>query len=192
MNTPISESHADMQAQLARAAQDGQIVSVYANAADTTRFWGGYVLLVDDVYCLMAHITPGGLYDGYVLFPLENVWKLEEGGAYNAAIEKLYRLQAQAHAPVPAAAPSVLQTLLQFAQDNRLIVTLSVSDELNDDAAGYVLDAPDGLLKLQAIDQYGREDGVCFVRADSVSLIACDTDTEAAMRRLHTAQKEQA
>ena len=180
MDTQTSTSIVNM---LKKAMNDQKVVSVFARRESTDRFFGGYVLNLDEHYLSMAHISPNGLYDGYVILPIEMIWKVEIGGEYNDTLGVLYRLKKQQHFLLGRTeGKSVIEQVLAFAQKKQLVVTISITEELDDDAVGFVREFNLEQVAMLMVDQYGRKNGECNVVIDPIYLLTCDGADEAASK----------
>ena len=134
---------------------------------------------MNDSEVLIAHISPNGYYDGYVLKHIEEVYRVEYDGEYEKRIEKLYRAKGQAHNFASAEDDGALfYTALSFAKENDLVVSLMLGDDYR---AGFVDNYNDDTVFLNALN----EDGVAVVRINEILWLEIDTDYEQDLRILH-------
>jgi len=176
---------------LRNAKSNTQILSIYTVPKEPSRFWAGYVLKIDESFVLIAHITPYGKYDGYIVQPIDSIWKVEEQSQYNMMLEKLYCLQNQKHEAI-FKEDGIVKTILRYAIDNHLVITLSTTEDYEEDVVGYVKDFNECYAKILSLNQYGQADGIIVVALEKILLISCDTDKEIALRLLSSANQTEA
>jgi len=76
---------------------------------------------------------------------------------------------------------SLLQTLLNFAKQARLIVTFEFADEC---LSGFVESVRHETVDLRIVDEYGVICGLAQLLASEVSTVSVDTDDEQDIRLL--------
>lgn len=78
---------------LEKSRNEKEILSLYTNKEDTERFSVGYILGLCEKYCIIALISPSGLYDGYRVIDINEIYKIEYGGDYEKKLKKLYDIK---------------------------------------------------------------------------------------------------
>lgn len=141
----------------------------------------GKVLGWNDEEILIAHISAGGYYDGYVLRPLDGLFQITFGGRYEQKMQKLYAAKTQHHALVRANNDNLWNSILEYAFQAELILS---AEHGSASVTGYIEDWDDAALKLRVLDQFGMEDGSAIVLRDEIDLLAVDTDYEQDLRLL--------
>lgn len=141
----------------------------------------GRVLGWNDDEVLIAHITASGYYDGYVLRPIQGLFNITFGGKYEQKIEKLYLKRAQKHRFEGSNEGTLWDSILQYAQQEKLVVTAESGSE---SVTGYIAEWDNVTLKLQVLDQFGGNDGYGIVFRDQMDLLAVDTDYEQDLKLL--------
>lgn len=141
----------------------------------------GKVLGWNDDEILIAHITAGGYYDGYVLRTLCGLSNVTFGGKYEQKIEKLYLKKEQKHHFAVGNNGTLWDSILQYAQQEKLVVTAESGSE---SVTGYIAEWDDATLILQVLDSYGENDGYGIVLRDQMDLLAVDTDYEQDLKLL--------
>mgnify|MGYP006900180291 CR=1 FL=1 len=103
---------------------------------------------------LIAHISMHGCYDGYILKRIDDLYRVDVDGKYEQKIGRLYSIKGQSHPPISidASDRSLLQTLLNFAKQARLIVTFEFADEC---LSGFVESMRHETVDLRIVDEYG-------------------------------------
>lgn len=160
----------------------GTIASIYWND-DLDHFSSGFVCAVKDGFVLLAHVGPLGDYDGFRVHTVEGVYKVKWGGKYERKIQTLYALKHQAHPDVPVAG-SLTADLLLYAKANTLYISAELLHSTYDDIKGQVLDVDADALTVHLFNEYGDDDGSCTVSLKDITVLVCDSDEEAAIKRL--------
>lgn len=141
----------------------------------------GKVLGWNDEMILLAHISAGGYYDGYVLRPLLGLSHITYGGQYENKIQKLYLEKAQSHEFLLEPNASLLSAILEYARKKELIVTVEIGDS---SVTGFVEGWTDTELNLRAVNSVGEADGFALILLEEMDLLAVDTDYEQDLRLL--------
>lgn len=157
-----------------------QIVSCYFNKDDNCVHLTGYICGFNENELLIAHITPRGEYDGFVLNNINGLYRIENNGDYENKINLLYKIKKQKHPVLNCSKNDLVSSLLSFSCEEKLLVTLELN---NDSITGYV-DKYDNYVKLRVVDEYGKNNGTCIIDIDEIVTFACDTDYEQDIRLL--------
>lgn len=162
-----------------------KLVSVFSDINFPTRFSAGFILDVSKNFVLMAHITPFGFYDGFIIKKLSHIFKIESDGKYGNKVQKLYQIQNQSHTSIQLSTESPVCNLLIHAMNYELIVCGEMLDSENDDFQGYVTKIDNAShVRIQSVDDYGRINGIQIIKIDDITHLACDSDNEAALKIL--------
>ena len=166
------------------ASEKNQPISIYTDKDNTEKFAFGFVQGISDDCLLIASITKYGLYDGYVIKKLEDIYRLEVDDKYGKKLRKLYLLHKQKHSKIDLASKNIVCDLLQHAYKNRLIVTLELHDSNYDDLQGFVMEIPSDLIVIKQLDSYGNNDGTSMISLEDITHIACDSENEMTLKLL--------
>ena len=161
---------------------EGKIASIYWSD-DVGHFSSGFVCAIKDDFVLLAHVAPLGEYDGFRVHALEGVCKVKWGGKYERKIQTLYELKHQAH-PDVSITGSLMADLLLFAKAKSLFISAELLNSSYDDIRGQVLGVTADVLTVHLFDEYGDDDGSCIVDLKDITVLVCDSDEEAALKRL--------
>ena len=136
---------------------------------------------------LIYHMTPQGLYDGYILIKTEDIFKIDRNGKYENKIKKLYEIAAQTHQVFHLEEDDALFFILaEFAQKNAYIVNLEL---MEDSVTGFIENYNDDAIWLTMIDEYGYKDGECILQIDEIMAVFVDTQDEQTLNVLHKANE---
>lgn len=141
----------------------------------------GKVLGWNEDEILIAHISAGGYYDGYVLRPLDGLFHVTYGGKYEHKIEKLYIEKEQHHGLHGVSGETLWNSALEYALQEKLIVT---AESGSSSVTGHIEEWDDTALKLCVLDQFGTNDGSAIIFRNEIDLLAIDTDYEQDLRLL--------
>ena len=158
--------------------QRGAIASIYCDSNDDNAHLTGFIVACDDVDLLIAHISPHGLYDGYILIHLQDIFRIDFDGDYEHRIKTLYEAKKQSHrmvAVLKKANGTLRNTLLEFAKEQSLVVAFEFDESL---LSGNILEIQCDEVKLQILDLAGKENGIATLQTDCIKSISVDTDDE--------------
>lgn len=161
------------------------IISVFSDIEDTNKFSAGFLVDVTPEFVAIAHIAPTGLYDGYIVKKTDDIYAVKSGGAYEKNLERLYHLRKQSHAPVPCRAGDTRRSILEFAKENKLIVTIELLESGYDDIQGKIIDLEEDTVTIGEVDHSGNDDGISYISMSDISFIACDSDVESSLKLLN-------
>lgn len=173
-----------MEKTIEESCKKHKIANFYFDSENTDNFRTGYVCSYNDDLIVIAHISTRGLYDGFMLYKMQDLFQLETDDEYSKKIKRLYGLKKQKHPEFPTENNDPLRTLLTFAKEKNFIVSLCLEDSY---VCGYVNDFDDVHICIDVIDDYGRADGSAEVAIIEVQRIYCDSYPEQDAKLLHEA-----
>lgn len=163
-----------------------KVVSCYFNREDNSVHLTGFIFDYNDEELLLAHITPRGEYDGFVLNKMENLYRIDCEGKYEKKIHELYKSKHQSHSVVPCNKEKIADALLKYACENGCLVTLELE---NASVTGQIEKYGD-YISLQVLDENGEENGKCIIDIHEIVTFSCDTDYEQDLKILNLSQVE--
>ncbi len=161
-----------------------KLVSVYSDTYDTERFSVGYIMAMDDSHIIIKHISPQGLYDGYILKRTEDIYQINYSGKYEAKILNLYNTQTMKHTDTNFSDENLVIALLKLANQDNLIVSLELHSSGIYDNQGIVLEANAENVLMEKITDFAESDGYVSFDIGCITKIACDCDNEQALKKL--------
>lgn len=132
---------------------------------------------------LIHHISPFGLYDGYVVKKIDSVYRIVKDGQYEKKISKLYSLRNQNHGIISIVNNRIMYSLLEHAFLEKLVITVQLFDSGFSDIQGIVLENGNTIL-IDQYDEYGQKNGNTAINLNDISELRCDTDEEATLKLL--------
>ena len=169
-----------IQSMLQKCFNDRKVVSVYVDESREDYHFTGYIACVNNNEIILEHITPQGMYDGFILLKVDSIYRVDCEGKYENKVEFLYESKGQSHKKISERA-SLYEALLHFAKDNELLVTLEIGQTV---ITGVIVDFDFYNIKLNVIDEYGNIDGMTVVSSAEVDFIVVDSDNEQDLRML--------
>lgn len=155
------------------------------DADNTDKFKTGYVCAYNDEYIIIAHMSKRGLYDGFVLYKMQDLFQIDTDNEYSRKIHRLYDLKNQKHPDFPEPNGDPLKTLLNFASEKKYVVSLCLEDSY---VCGYINDFDDIHINVDVIDDYGKADGSTVVKISEIKNIFCDSYLEQDVKILYEAK----
>lgn len=165
-----------------------KVASFYYDPADTDVHLTGYVLAFNEDELLIAHITPYGYKDGFILKRISAIYHIDYDGKYEHKIEKLYRLNQQVHEKIDLSQTGngrILHALLDWAVKKNVLATVEFETNC---LTGFVNKYENDLIFLRLIDDYGEENGTSVVDLNEVLTISVNSTDEQALQRLFFAR----
>ena len=159
------------------------IGSFFCDQAESGKHLTGYVAAYNNDELLIKHISPNGYYDGFILIHISDLFRIDIAGQYEQKITTLYMLREQNHPNINCAGECILFGLMEFAQNNQLIVSLELDDCV---LSGFVQSFSEDHVHLAVLDEYGRTDGDTYLLSDEILSVALDTSTEQNIKLLNS------
>lgn len=164
---------------LATAEKRKELLGIYTNYQDSTKFAAGYILASDDQFVLLGHIDPKGNYDGYIVKKIESIYLVEQGGKYLQTIGKLFKSKEQRAdwgIKRKKGKLDILLMLFNYAKENQLIISLELVDSGNEDVMGYIVDIEDNSIVCQTVDDYGGKGAIAYFDVRNITHVVCDSE----------------
>ena len=70
-------------------AQSGEMASIYTDKDQSDRFHFGKIIAINEFEIAIEMFSPYGDYDGIVVLPVSNVYRIETKGQYYEKMEKI-------------------------------------------------------------------------------------------------------
>ena len=153
--------------------QNKNIVSIFCDETDSTTFLEGYIYAVGVQKCLIKHITPHGLADGYILKELDSIVHLETGGKYERKIEKLYHKKNQKHIDLEIDKNSDLEdNILQICMNNEYITSFEMVEDDECPIKGTIKELDSNKVIVSKLTEDGEEDGEAVLKKENIDTIS--------------------
>lgn len=170
---------------LLSALEKKQIVSLYTNMEDMSRFTAGFVLAVSDEHVLLNSVGTTGADDGLYLLSLDLIYRIDLGGAYE---NKLYKLRARLKQSVRSFVSeqdmNLLESFCQYAYNNSFAVSFLLFDDDNYSVSGFINSIKDNAIGIKCLSDYGKPNGITFIKRESIMKATCDSEFERIIKYL--------
>lgn len=158
------------------------IGSFYCNQAESGKHLTGYVAAYNEDELFIKHVSPDGYYDGFILIHISDLIRVDVAGQYEKKISTLYTLRNQKHPYVNFVSNGFFASLMEFAHNNRLVVSIELDDSI---LSGFIQFFDENCICLQVVNEYGYTDGETYILSDNVLSVAVDTSTEQNLKLLN-------
>lgn len=164
--------------------KENSLVSLYTDKNDLGHFSLGYIVDVNDMFYILASLSPNGIYDGFVLRRTSEVVQITYNGKYENMIQKLEKIHNVKHEEIPQSDKNLVVKLLDFAMHSKYIVSIWSFDEDCDAAVGYVADLENDKCKIVGVSEYGEDTGEIILNISDITEIDCNTEEESRRKLL--------
>lgn len=159
------------------------MASFYFNRDDNLTHLTGFVYAFNEDELLIAHISPRGMYDGFILNQITNIYRIDYNGEYENKIQKLYDFQKQKHSNISITEESILFPMLDWAKEYQKIISLELK---NNSITGFVKEYNDYIITIQLIADTGLQNGISKIEIDEIVTFTFDSDYEQDLKILFT------
>lgn len=157
------------------------ITYFYFDADDGSKELCGYISYYNKDIIVISHITANGLYDGYVIRYISDLFEIDYDGKYEERIEKLYKLKKQSHKEIVFNNDNIISIMFDFAKENGYLISLETSELIN---IGELISYNDNTVTLKILDKYGQKECIAAVNIDKVISFGIDGTDEQNLRLL--------
>ncbi len=151
------------------------IISIYNDEEDSCRHFTGYIGAYNDKELLIQHISPSGLYDGYIIVPRDTVYRLDCAGKYEEKIKLLYDIKKQRHQEIKIENNEILYSVLKFAKENNYIICAEFRESM---VRGFIKKYNNEMIYIDVLTDFGDRDGISRIVLDEIDTFSVDTEEE--------------
>lgn len=147
------------------------------------KFSAGYICGLTSEQFVLKHISPDGIEDGLYVGSISNIIKVEFGTKY---AERLKRLEKAGRFTYDFEHRGNLNIgVLQHAMQQGYIVSIEIENSGQNDAVGFVLAVSEKMIHILAVDDFGCNDGECYIYPAQITQITCNGVEERKMASLY-------
>ena len=169
------------------AFQSHQIVSCYYYDSDgdaCSDSYDGYIAAMDTEMIVIACISADGLYDGFVLEKIENVYRIDRDTYYEKKRGKLYSLKGSQHPKLNfSEEKNLLTEFLDYSMSQHLVITLILKS--GDSPTGYLAAYTKDAVTLHQLNKAAEDMGTTVVRIGEILSLELDQYYEQCLRLLY-------
>lgn len=164
--------------------------SVYFSPNNTKSFAFGRILSIDGTNVEIYLVSPNGDFDGILVKPIDDIFRVQNDGQYSDKMTRLMMDYVHEPEKYVLKCNNLFESVLSFASDNELIVSIELLNSGYDDVIGFVQEIKNGGCVIKQIDEYGAEDGISKMRICDITQVCCDSQDERRIERLWRAHKQ--
>ncbi|MCH5187173.1 MAG: hypothetical protein J1F63_02125 [Oscillospiraceae bacterium] len=165
---------------LIKAKENGDVVSVFSNGSDPHKCGVGTVEDVDGEYFVIAGISTFGLYGGYQIKRVEDIFRIDVECEYEQEYKALYKARDQKHEKhFHKISDDMLEDFFEWCAENKFVIAVGIR-EYADTVYGIVSEVDRGwaVITLDEITEKGIKTGKIHFGLDSVYQVCADGSDE--------------
>lgn len=164
--------------------ENKEIAAYYTNDSHTDKFLVGYLIEFNDDYFILAHISPQGTYDGFLLKEINSIYRVETKNLYLNKILTLAKYYNTTHEKIDFENKNLVLEFLLFAKKQNYVVSLELLNSNNLDSVGYIERLEKDYCEIKQLDDYGQLDGFSLIYYSDIVDIRCNTEDEIILKIL--------
>lgn len=161
--------------------QKQTVVSIFCDPTNPSKHLTGWICASSDDVVMIQHISPHGMYDGYILVQSDDIYRIDVEGEYEKKMYILYTNKRQNH-PNVLIEENIYSSLLDFCKSEHLVISVELEDST---LTGFVTAFDDEHIALALLDDYGNSNGQTVIMNRLVISFAVDTEKEQDIKLLH-------
>lgn len=166
-----------------------QLIFLYNRYDSPSNFCAGFLVGLDEKYCIVEAVTPEGRYDGYNFFLIENIERVAYGGQYAEKLEILMQKEHWISAKY-SFHPDFLESILEYSLEYQKVLSIELSNSREKDIIGLITQITPGFCEIQCVDSYGHQDEVCVLSTENITKVCCDDEDCRMLQTLMNRNKE--
>ena len=166
--------------------QNDEYCSVYDDIDRPKRFSFGSFIAYDSIHAVLKAYLPNGDFDGFQLIPIDNIFKIERGDTYGNCMKQLIH---DDDCTISIDRQRVCHSFIEYCNNEGKLISITVSDD-EWDAVGFIDSIAQGTITVRQVDEFGRLDGVAYIREDDITFARCMSEEEEKLSRLHCINEE--
>lgn len=173
-----------MKNELLKAIKTDSLIEIYKDIDDMDTFIVAKVLKVTDNHAIIVKVSATGMYDGFHLIEIEDIYQINTGSKYIRNIDKLYAAKKQKHIEFDEENENLMLSILKFAKKNNFAVSVELFKD--GDVQGFIKDSSEDILIISTLTNDGEPDGEATVKLEDVTSISCDHEDAVCLKILYS------
>lgn len=153
-------------------ASDGALFQFHIDKDNPESFIVSRIVHKDLNSLVLSVLNTCGIWDGFLYLKNAAVIKVDVDEDYLNKLLRLSQIKKQREPKRLYSLINSFDSILCYSQAQQKVVGIEFYESGGTDLTGMVLDYDDILVKIHQIDEYGKDDGVSFVRRDSITRMA--------------------
>ncbi len=161
-------------------------VSIYTSLNESSKFYYGRIIAVDESEIAIQMLHPSGADDGIVVMSVDDVLRVEENSQYSNKMQKLFSVKSIPNYDFPINENGIMFSVLNYAFLNNQIVSLELLNSGIFDVVGYVTEIDENVCVIKQVDEYGFDDGISYLEWLNITMLSVLSEDEKTIMRLRT------
>lgn len=174
---------------LNQAKLNGEIVALYGDRDETTKFEVGYIVEFDKDYFILERVTPAGKSDGYLLDRMQSIYHVELGTLYLKKMLRLINYNGIKRQKNLFDKNDLLLSFIKFAFQDKKIMSIELCDSSNRDIIGRVKKFDSDSCTVTQITDFGEQNGYSTCNLADISSIVYNSEDEKVLEILINCNK---
>ena len=165
--------------------ESNTVVSIFCDRANPNAHLTGWICASSEEATLIQHVSPRGLYDGFILIHTDDFYRIDAEGKYETKISQLYKIKKQKH-PVLVVTDNLYASLLSFCMEHKHVISVELEGTT---LSGFVTAFDDYYITLFLVDKYGDANGKTVISNSEVISFSVDSQCEQDIKLLYCNSK---
>ncbi len=174
---------------LRKFCKEGTFISMYTNQTDSDAFTFCKAVLVHDEFSVVLMEHPSGNFDGIQMLQNDLILRIETDDRYAEKMAILRQAHPWEEPDLSALAECTPEAMLRYLMENKRICSAEILDSGSQDVFGFVEGIEGDVCKLTMLDQYGYEDGTCYLPIPHLTRIAFGSEEHQILETLWNARQ---
>ena len=159
--------------ELKEVRKSNELIEIYLNPDDIEAFSVGYINAISKDFILVKFVYSTGIYDGYGVISINDIYKIIRNSKYLDTIIKLIEYNKSQFPDINLVNDNLLLSLLKYSNDNSKIVEVQMKND-EDYMVGFVKSITETTLEITKINNYGESNGKVTVRLKDIKMLQSD------------------
>lgn len=174
---------------LRKFCEEDTFISLYTNQTDSDAFTFCKAVFTNDEFSVVLMVHPNGSFDGIQMLHNDLILRIETDDRYIKKMEILRQAHPWEEPNLSALAKCTPKAMLCYLMEAKRICSVEILDSGTQDAFGFVESIKGDTCKLALLDQYGYEDGVCYLPIPHLTRIAFGSEEHRILETLWNARQ---
>ena len=151
---------------------EGTLLQFHIDKDNPESFIVSRVVHKDQISLVLSVLTPCGIWDGFLYLKNAAVTGVDIDEDYLNKLLRLSRIKGQCEPKKLYSQLNSLDSILRYSQTRHKVVGVEFYESGGTDLNGIVIGYDDFIVKIHQIDEYGQDDGLSFVKRESITRMA--------------------
>ena len=162
-----------------------ELVAVYTDLNNTTKFEVGYIVDFDENYYILKRVSPQGEDDGYLLGKTKYIYRVELDTLYLKKMLKLIKYYGITRQKTFFEHDDLLLSFMKFAYQDKKIMSIELFESENQDIVGYVSKFNSDNCTVMQITESGDSNGYSICNLADISFIVYNSEDQKVLEILN-------